>query len=76
MDLDKWWTGLRVTEKERIAGRILSKNPDLGTDASYPHCTTLWSSLDERRKEWIYNHCMFKHGYLEKLDFDGAPYTD
>ena len=76
MDLDKWWSGLRVTEKERIATKILAKNPELKGEASYPHCTTLWNSLDEHRKEWICKHCMFRHGYLEKIEFEGHPFTD
>ena len=76
MDLDKWWSGLKVTEKERIATKILKKNPEISGVADYPHCTTIWNSLEGSRKEWIYKHCMFKHGYLDKIDFDGEPYTD
>ena len=63
-------------EKERIATKILAKNPEIKGEASYPHCTALWNSLDTSRQEWIYKHCMFKHGYLDKIDFDGEPYTD
>lgn len=76
MKLDIWWSGLRVTEKERIATKILSKNPQMQGEAAYPHCTALWNALPEDKKEWIYNHCKFKHGYLDKVEFDGEPYTD
>ena len=41
MDLDKWWSGLKVTEKERIATKILKKNPEISGVADYPHCTTI-----------------------------------
>lgn len=76
MDLNNWWSGLRVPEKERIAGKILAKNPEMEGSAAYPHCTALWNSLDEKNKEWIYKHCKFKHGYLDKVEFEGDPYTD
>jgi len=76
MDLNKWWSGLRVVEKERIAAKVLSKNPELEGEPTYPGCTTIWNSLTPKKQEWIYKHCMFKHGYLDKVDFDGDPYTD
>jgi len=76
MNLDSWWSGLRVTEKERIAEKIVAKNPDIKGETAYPHCTDLWQSLSEERKIWIYSHCKFKHGYLDKIEFDGEPLTD
>lgn len=76
MNLDNWWSGLRISEKERIASKILAKNPEMKGEPTYPHCTDLWMKLDPRRKEWVYNHCMFRHGYLDKVEFDGDPYTD
>lgn len=76
MELDKWWSGLRVTEKERIARKILDKNPEITGCADYPHCTELWNRLEVGKKEWIYNHCKFRHGYLDKIEFEGNPFTD
>ncbi|MDO5443620.1 MAG: hypothetical protein Q4G10_08115, partial [Bacteroidia bacterium] len=76
MDLNKWWSGLKISEKERIAGKILSKNPDLNGPAEYPYCTDIWLSLDEEKQTWIYKHCFFKHGYLDKIDFEGEPYSE
>lgn len=76
MDIEKWWSGLKVTEKERIAEKILEKNPDMKGDPTYPGCTILWEALDEKTKEFIRQHCIFKHGYLDKVDFAGDPLTD
>ena len=76
MDLTKWWAGLKISEKERIATKILEHESNVKGDPTYPHCTNLWEILPEDRKEAVYHHCVFKHGQLEKIDFDGEPYTD
>ena len=64
----------RVPEKERVAGEILSHNPEIKGSAQYPDCTDVWIALPEDKKLYVYKHCLFKHGYLDKIEFDGKPY--
>lgn len=76
MDLNKWWSGLRISEKERVASKILLHNPGMEGSAEYPDCTDVWLALPEDTKAWVYKHCLFKHGYLEKIEYDGEPYSE
>lgn len=69
-DISKWWAGLKVSEKERVATKI-AKRP-----VSYPECTAIWNSLSDERQRSIYEHCSDAHGYLLKEWFEGNPLTD
>lgn len=69
-DISKWWAGLKISEKERVATKI-AKRP-----VSYPECTSVWNSLSDERQRSIYEHCRDSHGYLLKEWFEGNPLTD
>lgn len=76
MDLDKWWSGLRISEKEKVASKILLHNPELTGSAQYPDCTEVWKAIPVDTQIFVYKHCVFKHGYLEKIDYEGEPYSE
>jgi len=67
---DKWWSSLKVTEKERIASKIKRE------EVTYPQCTVVWNELSEERKQKIHDHCVDSHGLLLPEVFDGNPFTD
>lgn len=69
-ELDNWWSSLRVSEKERIAGKIA------GEPVSYPECTRVWNGLSPEKKQHIRDHCMDRHGLLDPEEFEGTPLTD
>jgi hypothetical protein len=78
VDLEIWWSSLPISEKERIARKGLSK-AGLKEDDNlilYPGCTRWWQSLEEKRKESIYAHCVAKHGDELKEWKEGNPYGD
>ncbi len=52
----------------------MEKNVDL--EIWYPGCTRWWQSLEEKRKESIYAHCVAKHGDELKEWKEGNPYGD
>lgn len=70
VDLEKWWSGLKVTEKERVASKIAKRT------VYYPECTAVWNEVPAVKKLSIYEHCVDKHGYLIKEWFEGNPLTD
>ena len=77
VDLGIWWSSLPIDEKERIARKGLAKagiNDE--SLATYPGCTAWWQSLDEKRKESIYAHCVATHGDELKEWKEGNPYGD
>lgn len=67
---DKWWSSLKVTEKERIASKIVRER------VTYPKCTDIWHSLTDEQQEWVHAHCTDYHGVLVKEWFEGTPYGD
>lgn len=79
-ELEIWWSGLPISEKERIARKGISKaSPDGQADEElvrYPACSRWWNSLDHNRQESIYKHCSTKHGDEIREWKEGNPYGD
>ena len=63
-DLDKWWSSLTITQKERIATKAARKAGDESADIHYPACSAWWNAIDDERRQWIYTHCTDTHGLL------------
>ena len=40
-DLAEWWSGLAISEKERIASKIASKRAGKAKKVTYPECTVV-----------------------------------
>ena len=77
VDLEIWWSSLPISEKERIARKGMSKTGKVEEDlVRYPACTRWWQSLDSKRKESIYVHCVATHGDELKEWKEGNPYGD
>ena len=76
VDLEIWWSSLPVTEKERIALKGIKKANGDESLAHYPACTAWWNSLEQDRKEFIYNHCVLAHGDELREWKDQNPYGD
>jgi len=67
---DEWFSSLHVEEKERIASKVA------GHPVVYPDCTTLWLTLDEKKKEWIQAHCTHKHDVVIPDWQEGMMYSE
>lgn len=63
-DLSEWWSGLAISEKERIASKIASKRAGKAKKVTYPECTVVWNSLNQEQQEKVYAHCTDDHGLL------------
>jgi len=63
-DLDKWFTSLTVSQKERIARKIVEKGFKTYEKTSYPSCTRIWNKQPVEYKQSIHDHCTDKHGLL------------
>ena len=64
-ELETWWASLTVEQKERIAGKIVSKQTDGAvTTCNYPECSRVWNDLPLERRQAIYEHCTDDHGFL------------
>ena len=75
-DLEPWWASLPVSEKERIAGKALSRAGEDLSLAKYPSCTIWWNCLPDIRKQRIHDHCVQRHGDVLKEWNDADPYGD
>lgn len=76
-DLEIWWSSLPISEKERIARKGMSKDGPVNEDlVRYPACTVWWNKLDASRQEFIYLHCVAKHGDELREWKEGNPYGD
>ena len=79
-ELEIWWSSLPISEKERICRKGLSKaSPDGTVDEEkvlYPRCTSWWNGLEHKRKEFIYHHCVARHGDELREWKEGNPYGD
>ena len=50
-ELETWWASLTVSQKERIAGKIMSKQTEgVVTVCNYPECTAVWNNLPLERR--------------------------
>ena len=67
--LDEWWSGLVVTQKERIAGKIAKR------EVKYPECTSIWIGLTDEVKKRIHDHCTDDHGLLKEEWTEGETYS-
>ncbi len=76
VDLELWWSSLPINEKERIARKGIAKGEGDVKDATYPACTAWWNSVEEKRKLYIYNHCVAAHGDQLKEWREENPYGD
>ena len=77
VNLEIWWSSLPIDEKERIARKGMSKVGEVDESlVQYPGCTRWWQSLEEKRKESIYAHCVAKHGDELKEWKECNPYGD
>ncbi len=70
VDTAKWWAGLTVPQKERIASKVA------GAPVAYPACTVVWNELTPEKQQKIHDHCVDSHGYFMKEWFEGNPFTD
>ena len=63
-DLNKWWSSLTITQKERIATKAARKDGDANAEVHYPACSQWWNTITAERRQWIYEHCTDVHGLL------------
>lgn len=68
-ELDKWWSSLKVSEKERIATKLT------GNTTQYPECTDVWKTLGTQTKYWVREHCTNKHGIVFPAWQDGKSFS-
>ncbi|MCF0182571.1 MAG: hypothetical protein HUK11_10050 [Muribaculaceae bacterium] len=69
-DMNTWWAGLTIAQKERIATKANAK------PVQYPACSTWWEQQSQERKVAIHDHCTDKHGYLLKEWQEGNMYSE
>lgn len=74
-DLNKWWSGLTVTQKEHIASKVVSKRDGPPTQIHYPACTVVWNELSDEQQEFIHDHCTDKHGMILPEWQEGDTYS-
>jgi len=73
--LDDWFCSLSVKQKEHIACKVLKAQDKDPKGGLYPNCASVWSELDEERKESIHEHCTDRHGMWIQEGGDGPIYS-
>lgn len=71
--LDGWWAGLTIKQKERIASKAATKKAGRTCEVLYPNCTNWWIFLTDEEQTHIYEHCVDAHGYLLQEFQEGCP---
>ena len=74
--LEIWWSSLTISQKERIGGKIMSKQTEGKVNtALYPECSRVWNALSIEQKQAIYDHCTDDHGYLLQEWKEGRAFS-